>query len=232
MVHEQAASAAHPAQTPRARRHDANVGRILDAAAQVVAAEGLDALSMSKLADAVDYTPGALYRYFDSKDALLARLVERILGDVRAALADATAALPARTSPLARVAALAAAYREFARREPHRFGLLAMTMAEPRILLQERVHAQAVAVAVVAALQPLAAALAAAATADLLAPGDATERTLCLFAMLHGVLQLPKLARHSPATIDVDRLATAGTRALLVGWGAQPRNVTRALEML
>lgn len=218
--------------TPRARRHDANVGRILDAATEMVAAEGLAALSMAKLADAVDYTPGALYRYFDSKDALLARMVEKILDDVRVALEGAVADATARTSPLSRIGALVAAYRAFARREPHRFGLLAMAMAEPRVLLAEKSHALAVQTAVIGALQPLALALGDAVVHELLAPGDAAERTLCLFTMLHGVLQLPKLVRHAPAGIDVDRLAIAGTRALLLGWGASPRNATRALEGL
>ena len=60
-------------QTPRARRRDANLARILDAAMELVAGGGLEALSMGRLAAAVDYTPGALYRYFPSKDALLAR---------------------------------------------------------------------------------------------------------------------------------------------------------------
>ncbi len=231
MVHEQVGTP-REVRTPRARRHDANVGRILDAATELVAADGLASLSMARLADAVDYTPGALYRYFDSKDALLAKMVERVLGDVRGKLEEAVVDATAKTSPLARVAALVAAYRAFARREPHRFGLLATTMAEPRVLLAEKAHAQAVAAAVIGALQPLAQALVDAAEEGLLAPGGAVERTLCLFTMLQGVLQLPKLARHAPGGIDIDQLVVAGTRALLVGWGASPRNVTRALEGL
>jgi AcrR family transcriptional regulator len=210
-------------ETPRARRHDANVGRILDAATEMVAADGLSALSMAKLADAVDYTAGALYRYFDSKDALLAKMVEKILGDVRLVLEASV--VGEKMTPLARVAALVDAYRTFAKREPHRFGLLAMAMAEPRVLLPEKSHAMAVAVAVIGALQPLAHALGDAVEAEQLAAGDAAERTLCLFTMLHGALQLPKLARHAPAGIDVDRLVVAGTRALLVGWGAQSRSL-------
>lgn len=209
--------------TPRARRHDANLGRILDAAIELIAAGGLEGLSMARLAEAVDYTPGALYRYFDSKDALLAQVVQRILGDVRAALDAAVAGLPPRASALARVLALARAYRELARREPHRFGLLATAMAEPRILLADAAHAQLVAAAVIAALRPLADALAAAAAAELLAPGDAAERTLLLFAMLHGLLQFPKLSRAAPRPLDIDRLATVGIRTLLLGWGASPR---------
>lgn len=196
----------------------------------MIAAGGLESLSMARLADAVDYTPGALYRYVDSKDALLALAVQRILADVRVDLDAAIEGLPARSTALTRIVALLRAYRELARRDAHRFGLLATAMAEPRILLAEPAHAGVVAAAVIAALQPLAAALQEAADEELLAPGDAIDRTLCLFAMQHGLLQLPKLSRAAPRPIDVERLALAGARALLVGWGAHPRSVDVALS--
>ena len=58
----------------------AKIERILEAAMEMVAEGGFDALSMARLADAVDYTPGALYRYFRSKDALYAALVSQVIG--------------------------------------------------------------------------------------------------------------------------------------------------------
>lgn len=224
MIHEAVRKA------PRARRHEANLRRILDAALQIVAAGGLDALSMNKLAEAVDYTPGALYRYFPSKDALLSELVTQILEDLGALLARAEARLPPKASPLARVLALVAGYRAFARLEPHRFGLLAMMMADPRILLAERADAEPVAGRMLQALRPLAAAIAAAIAAGLLSAGDVPERTLCVFALLQGVLQLSKRAAWAPALLDVDRLTVRGVRALLLGWGARPRTVDAAAE--
>jgi len=195
----------------------------------MVAGDGLEGLSMTRLAAAVDYTPGALYRYFDSKDAILSRLVERILEDVRAGLDRSLALLPAKASPLAHVVALVDGYRAFARAEPHRFGLLAMTMADPRVLLQQPKDAEPVARAILAAMQPLGVALDQAAEAGQLSAGDVTERTLCLFAMLQGVLLLQKQARRAPGVLDVDRLAIGGTRTLLVGWGAKPRAVDAAV---
>ena len=48
--------------TPREVRHEDNEKRILDAATLLVAEAGFDGLSMSRLAEAVGYTPGALYR--------------------------------------------------------------------------------------------------------------------------------------------------------------------------
>jgi AcrR family transcriptional regulator len=218
-----------PRKTPRARRRDANLQRILDAATQMVAESGLAALSMGKLAEAVDYTPGALYRYFGSKDALLSQLVEKILEDVRALLDRAEGLLPRAAPPLARVFALVQGYRAFARLQPHRFGLLAMTMAEPRVLLREAEHAEPVVRVMIGAMQRLAAALGAATEAGLLSPGEIPERTICLFAMLQGVLQLQKQARYAPDILDIDRLVVRGTRALLLGWGARTRTVDAAV---
>ena len=82
----------------------------------------------------------------------------------------------------------------------------------------------------VAALTPVAAALDAAATAGALDAGAAIERTLCVFAMVHGLSQLPKMARAAPTAIDVDAIVASGLRALLIGWGAAPRSVDHALR--
>ena len=189
MIHDVQAS-------PRARRHEANLERILETALDVVAREGLEGLQMARLAAAVDYTPGALYRYVESKDALVA------------------------------------AYRGFVRGAPHRFGLLAIAMAEPRILVGDGDHMRATAVAVIAAMTPLAAALDAAVAGEALAAGPAVERTLCLFALVHGLSQLPKLARAAPTAIDVDALVVSGLRALLIGWGGAPRAVDHAVRTI
>lgn len=229
MIHE---SPAPPRQTPRARRHDANEARILDAALGLVAEGGLEALSMARLAHAVDYTPGALYRYYGSKDALLSAMVARILGGLREALAAAVAALSPKGNALTRVFALARGYGAWARAQPHGFGLLALTLAEPRVLLADAAHEQPVTAQVLAALELVAGALVQAEDDALLDEGDVLERTLCLFAALHGLLQLRKRAGAAPRPLDVDALATAATRTLLVGWGATPRAVDAAFKKL
>ncbi len=191
---------------------------------------GLEALSINKLAEAADYTPGALYRYFASKDALLSELVGQCLEDVTRFLTTAESVLPERASPFARVFVLVRAYRAFARARPERFALLAMTLAHPRVLLPKSEDSTPVMGIMVGALEPLARALGGAADAGLLAEGDVAERTVCLFALLQGVLQLHKQARLAPQILDLDRLTMRGTRALLVGWGAKPRTVDASIE--
>lgn len=216
--------------TPRAVRHEDNEKRILDAAVQLVADGGFDGLSMSRLAEAVGYTPGALYRYIGSKDALLAKIIDSALADVRAFLDGATQRLPEGAGPLSSVFALALAYRAFARERPHQFGLLAMSLAEPRVLLREPEGAAIVVQRMVSALTPLSEALEGAAAAGRLRRGDVPERTICVFALLQGVLQLHKQVRHAEAILDLDRLAASGVSALLQGWGAAPCDVEEALR--
>jgi AcrR family transcriptional regulator len=62
--------------------------RILDAAAKLAAREGVDGLSMRRLAQALDVWPMALYRYFDDKDALLDALVARATDGVARPASD------------------------------------------------------------------------------------------------------------------------------------------------
>lgn len=223
MLHESAKPA-----TPRARRRDANLSRILEAAMELIAEGGLEALSMGRLAEAVDYTPGALYRYFPSKDALLAGLLAQVLDELQVFLVKAE---PADANPLARVFALAHAYRRFAKERPHAFGFLSSTVAEPRILVGGT-DANPVAERAIALLELLATALEDAVSQKLLdaEPGTALERTLTLFATLQGLLQLQKQSRFESKLIDLGPLVSHAVRTLLIGWGGKARAVDTALS--
>lgn len=57
-----------------------NLERILEAAAEVCDVEGLEALSMSRLAKQTGFTTMAVYRHVQSKDDLLVLLLERLIG--------------------------------------------------------------------------------------------------------------------------------------------------------
>ena len=47
---------------------------ILEAAGDLVEVDGIDGLTIRAVAQAVGYSPGALYEYFDSKEAILKAL--------------------------------------------------------------------------------------------------------------------------------------------------------------
>lgn len=107
-------------QSPRERRRRAATARILDAARSLLL-EGvsIDALSLREVAHRADFTPGALYRYFDDRDDLLARLFR----DAGLRMGEALPPLPARPD-LAWLHAVGLAYLDFAGRYPEDLALL------------------------------------------------------------------------------------------------------------
>jgi AcrR family transcriptional regulator len=59
----------------REREKEALRTRIVEAARDIVSAEGLDALSMRAIAERIEYSPGTIYLYFRDKDQLLREVV-------------------------------------------------------------------------------------------------------------------------------------------------------------
>lgn len=57
--------------SPRQRRKDKNTNAILDIATSLIAAKGLANVSLRDIAKAADYSPAALYKYFDSKETMI-----------------------------------------------------------------------------------------------------------------------------------------------------------------
>jgi len=212
---------------PRERRREANVARILDVAMGAIVEGGFRSFSMNKLADACDYTPGALYRYFASKDALVSALVQRVLVDVGHTLRAGVEALP-EDRPLARIFALVDSYRRFSMEEPNRFALIASSFTEPERVVASGEAAGEVIRAMVDTMAPLADALDAAQRLGHLSPGSVVERGLVVLASTQGVLQMHKQARVAPTLVDVEHLSSVTLVALLVGWGAEPARVDAA----
>lgn len=66
----------------RARRERLSRERVLEAALHLVDAEGLDALTMRRLGQALGRDPMALYRYAENRTALLDGVAERVLGQL------------------------------------------------------------------------------------------------------------------------------------------------------
>ena len=76
-----------PGRRTRRPRNSLTADAILDAAEQI-AAQGLDGLTIRALATELDSSPMALYRYFATKDELVDAMLDRVLG--RFAMADDT----------------------------------------------------------------------------------------------------------------------------------------------
>ncbi len=210
-----------PAERPATRRREATRARILDAATAMLLADGLGSLSLHRLAAELDFTTSALYRYFPSKDALLAEVVAALLATVAHDLRAASARLGG-ASPLARLRAVVLRWVALASEDgdPHRFNLIQQLFATPERVFAEAAHAEAAVDAMFEALSPVTAGLAEAADAGLLEPGDAEARALIVFASVEGLLLLRKQAARAPRRLDPEALVAPALDALLRGWGA------------
>jgi AcrR family transcriptional regulator len=104
------------------RQKQAMRERILEASREIVMREGFAALSMRKIADAIEYSPATLYLHFESRDdiarALCAEGYEQLLADIapHAQIAD----------PQARLRAIAHAYVGFGLKNRETYRLIFM----------------------------------------------------------------------------------------------------------
>jgi AcrR family transcriptional regulator len=97
--------------------------RILNEARKIVVSEGFDALTIRRVADAVEYAPGTLYLYFENRDAIARELC---LG-VYQAMHDALAPVAKIRTPQKRLRAFIQGYLAFALGDPEMYRLALMS---------------------------------------------------------------------------------------------------------
>lgn len=207
----------------------------LRAALGLVFAEGLDALTMQRLAREVGASVGSVYTYFPSKGALVAEVqreaIERLAasalvlsGDVDRAVDDAAGTDVALLAP---VVAFGRFWLTADATYPEEMQLLLLLLSD----LTETVPAEEGGRVVPAAIRLLGLAearLGAAAHAGALAGGDADRRTIALAAALTGCVQLRVVQRWDPELLDPAATGRDVLDALLLGWGADAGSLAAA----
>jgi AcrR family transcriptional regulator len=116
--------------TRRERQRQETRAEIKARAMDQVAEGGAAAVSLNAIARAMGMSPAALYRYFASRDALLAELVVEAYGSLAEALqraADGVAADGASAGGAAGLVAVAHAYRDWALAHPNSYLLIFAT---------------------------------------------------------------------------------------------------------
>ncbi|MGH3246071.1 MAG: TetR/AcrR family transcriptional regulator [Trebonia sp.] len=106
----------------RERLRAQTLQEIEDASFAIIDTDGVHALSIAALARSMVMSAPAVYRYFPSRDALVAHLITRCYQQLTAAMSQAAAGDG--KSPRERVALLVAAYRDWALRHRWRYGML------------------------------------------------------------------------------------------------------------
>ena len=107
----------------RAREREEMRVRIMEAARCLFAKEGYEAVTLRRVADAIEYSPAAIYKYFQDKDDMVRALVE----DDVAVLLDAFQPALAKCTPLERLRTLGLAYMDMAYDQPNHYRLMCMT---------------------------------------------------------------------------------------------------------
>ena len=97
--------------------------RILDAARELFASEGVDSVTMRRIAERIEYSPTAIYFHFRDKDALLAELCDC---DFRS-FAEGFQVIARIADPVARLRAAGEAYVDFGLKNPSHYRLMFMT---------------------------------------------------------------------------------------------------------
>lgn len=211
-----------PAVSRRERLRAQTIREIEDSSFAIIDADGVHALSIAALARSMAMSAPAVYRYFPSRDALIAHLVT--LSYQQLATAMSQAAEGTKRAPRTRVRLLVAAYREWALRHRRRYGMLFAERADgapPQPPEQTPLdQAMALLIDLLAAIQPPAPA--GSSTGDRTLDGQlrhwarAQERpdtvpraataAILIWTRIHGIVSLELTGIFDNRTIEAQRL--------------------------
>lgn len=174
---------------------------LLAGAQRALEAEGVEALSLNKLAAEFGIKPPSMYKHFESKAALLRAVNATTNRELAAAMQQAADTPPGDTS--AKLAQLAHAYREYAKTHPVAYGLL-YSSAHPE-LFPDADEAESLAL-------PLQAIIAHVSGED-----HSLAALRGLWALVHGFVTL-ELAGQFRRGGSLDSVFASTIRAYLKGW--------------
>lgn len=95
---------------------------VLKAARKIVLSEGFEALTMRKIAEAIEYAPGTIYLYFENRDAIAAELTQRGFEELLRAFAPAASI----ADPAERLIRTGELYVKFGLEHPETYRLIFM----------------------------------------------------------------------------------------------------------
>jgi len=221
------------------QRREAKIEEILERAGQLLAKDGLGALTLQRIAGELSLTPTALYRYISSKDELVARLQQRSLRQMlvmfdRAWTAWDRSRIVSALDPEPRALVMIMASCRF-------YGQLRIDRSFHLELMSELMGksteidvrwARQVVPIWRGMLDGVAALLDKAADVGAITPGDSLKRAGLLWASTQGVVQTHKLRRLAPNIYSVHEMTRELAVSMLSGWGAKPGEVSEALAAL
>jgi AcrR family transcriptional regulator len=221
------------------RKRDERRERIVEAAFRAIAEDGPADFSLNQLARTLDYTPGALYWYFPSKESLVLEIQSRAFAQLtemlrqsraRWLVAPHVAKDPANVRLLHALLCQARWYLQLTETAPEYIRIIAFSL-DPRILLDVS-QAKDLMGVLAGLFQESAIAFDEAQRAKVLTPGEAMHRTVQYWAALHGMAITSKLRRLNADLFRADALGMNTAETLLLGWGAPPDALATAAQRM
>jgi AcrR family transcriptional regulator len=111
----------------REREREETRTKILDAARDLFAAEGYEAVTMRRIAEKIEYSPTAIYFHFRDKETLLKELCENDF----LTLAQQFGSMEKIADPIEKLRATGRAYLQFGVTHPNHYRLMFMTPHPP-----------------------------------------------------------------------------------------------------
>lgn len=220
-------------------RHDKKRQSYLTEAMGLVVQDGMEGLTIARLANRMNASVGAVYRYFPSKEALLVGLQELAIADFHGFLhkrladhAPRLAGASAGVRALARIMIAMGSYIEHGDSSPRPHRLVDTFLSFPEAVLSDA-EARSVGERL---LQPILSAFAAllsdAVAAGSLEPGDSDQRTHLAWAYVHGLDHFRKLDRLNPNELHLKTLLPIARAGLLRGFGAKVGELAEAERLV
>lgn len=203
----------------REREKNQRRAQILDAARQVLFAEGMAGASMNKIARTAELSVGTLYVYFENQEELFAALQEEGLDLLYAMIRRATGG---RVSPAEKLRRVARAYLTFSRRHRKYFDIYNYFLSSPEVTfpdeLKRRIdrHGDRILSLVAGVLAEYA--------PDGPAGREPRRCALVFWSTLHGLLQFRKLRDTILAGENVDDLYHYAVDSLLKSFSKNSPN--------
>lgn len=208
--------------------------KILEAARELLLAEGYSGVTMRRIAEAIEYSPTAIYHHFEDKDDVIRSLCEEDFARLLAALQEA----PPPEDAVAAILHLGQAYARFGLAHPNHYRFMFMMPHHDEPEAQPDPHDH---LAGTQAFQLLRGVVSRALAEGRLRPGSPDDHTYVLWSCLHGAIALlvtlePKQFPVAPPPADlVAQVLDASLRGLLApattpppSQGAKPARRRRA----
>lgn len=108
--------------------------RIIEAARRLFVTDGYDRTTLRRIAEEIEYTPGAIYAYFKDKDAILYALHQQGFEELGRRMMEA---IPGAQNPREVLDRLGRAYLAFARDNPEMYDLMFIAQATSRAMQEQ-----------------------------------------------------------------------------------------------